>query len=165
MDSTPRLGLTFLSAGQAQKELLVNESLQTLDLLVAGLVEEVSRDTPPTDAQVGACYIIGADPTGEWAGKAHNIAALTGAGWRFIEPAEGMTFQVRSTWTCAMFNAGVWQVGDVRGSRLILGGRQVVGEQGDAIPAPSGGTMVDTEARNVIGQILGALRQHGLIDV
>ena len=165
MDSTPRLGLAFLSAGQAQKELLVNESVLTLDLLVAGLVEEVSRDTPPTDAQVGACYIIGADPTGEWAGKAHNIAALTGAGWRFIEPAEGMTFQVRSTWTCAMFNAGVWQVGDVRGSRLILGGRQVVGEQRDAIPAPSGGTMVDTEARNVIGQILGALRQHGLIDV
>ena len=83
----------------------------------------------------------------------------------FARSADGMAFQVRATWTYAMFNAGVWQVGDVRGSRLILGGRQVVGEQGDAIPAPSGGTTVDSEARDVIGQILGALRRHGLIDV
>jgi len=36
MAATPRLSLPFLSVGQAQKEFTHNESLQTLDALVAG---------------------------------------------------------------------------------------------------------------------------------
>ena len=39
MAGTPRLALPLLSVGQAQKEFTHNESLQTLDLLVAGTVE------------------------------------------------------------------------------------------------------------------------------
>lgn len=163
MNSTPRLGLPFLSAGQAQKELVVNEGLQLLDLLVAGAVEDVSRDAPPTNADVGTCYIVGAAPTGEWAERPLNVAAFTDAGWRFIEPSDGMTFQVRSNGTFAVFRGSVWELGDVRGARLILGGQQVVGERGEAISAPAGGATVDGEARAAIGQILTALRQHGLI--
>ena len=92
-----------------------------------------------------------------------NVAAFTDAGWRFIEPSEGMTFQVRANGTFAVFRGSSWELGEVRGARLILGGQQVVGERGQAIAAPAGGATVDGEARAAIGQILTALRQHGLI--
>jgi hypothetical protein len=164
MNRTPRLGLPFLSAGQAQKEILVNESLQTLDILVAGTVEEAPRDAPPTDPTAGACYIAGPTPTGAWTGKPQNVAAFTTGGWLFIEPREGMTFQVLGSGTCALFRAGAWELGEVRGSRLVLGGQQVVGERTEPIGTPLGGATVDGEARAAIDQILAALRQHGLID-
>jgi hypothetical protein len=48
---------------------------------------------------------------------------------------------------------------------LFIDGEQVVGKRGAAIPAPSGGASVDTEARAAVSQILEGLRQHGLIDI
>lgn len=163
MNSTPRLGLAFLSAGQAQKEIFVNESLQTLDALVSGAVEEPPRDTPPTAPALGACYIVGSAPSGAWAGNPLCVAAFTTAGWRLIAPQVGMTFYVRSDGTTTAFRAGSWELGKVRASSLIIGGQQVVGSQAAAIVSASGGTTVDSEARAVLDQILAALRQHGLI--
>ncbi len=165
MNSTPRLGLPFLSAGQAQKELFVNASLQALDILVAGAVEGPPLNAPPAAPELGSCYIADAAPTGAWAGKPHHVAAFTGAGWILIEPREGMTFEVKSSGVQAAFRAGLWVLGDISGSRVVIGGKQVVNERQGAIGSPSGGTTVDGEARTVIDQILTALRQHGLIDV
>jgi HK97 family phage major capsid protein len=50
-----------------------------------------------------------------------------------------------------------------RADRLLVGGQQVVGARGAAIPAPTGGSTIDAEARSAIGNILAALRNHGLI--
>ena len=52
----------------------------------------------------------------------------------------------------------------VRGSSVILGDQQVLGPRAAAIGSPAGGTTVDSGARNIIAQILEALRQHGLIE-
>jgi hypothetical protein len=70
---------------------------------------------------------------------------------------------VRSDGTTATFRAGSWELGKVRASSLVIGGRQVVGSQAAAVASASGGTTVDSEARAVLDQILAALRQHGLI--
>jgi Protein of unknown function (DUF2793) len=164
MSSTPRLGLPFLSAGQAQKEVFHNEALQTLDVLVGGAVEEPPRASPPAAPSAGACYIVGAGATGAWAGQADCLAAFTTAGWRFTAPQEGATVYVRSTGTFALFRAGAWEFGQLRGSAVLVGGQQVVGNRAPAISSPSGGTVVDSEARGIIEQILAAIRQHGLIE-
>lgn len=164
MSSTPRLGLPFLSAGQAQKEIFHNEALQTLDSLVAPAVEELPRSAPPPSPVAGACYIVGPSPTGEWTGKADHLAAFTSAGWRFIPPQDGLTCYVRSASSWALFRTGAWEVGEVRGSSVVLAGQQVVGQRLGAIVTPSGGSVVDSEARGSLGQILAALRQHGLIE-
>jgi len=47
---------------------------------------------------------------------------------------------------------------------LFVEGDQVVGSRAPGIVDPAGGATVDNEARGAVGQILGALRQHGLID-
>ena len=51
------------------------------------------------------------------------------------------------------------------GSALLLDGVQVVGARGPAIASPTGGTTVDSEARSALGQLLDALREHGLIEI
>ena len=52
-------------------------------------VEGVLSD-PPTDAPMGAAYIVGPNATGEWAGNEDRIATQSGEGWRYICPDLGL---------------------------------------------------------------------------
>ena len=165
MSGSARLDLPFLSVGQAQKEFVHNEALQTLDLLVAPAVHEAPRFDPPPSPAVGSCYLVGASPIGDWAGKPHCVAAYTSGGWRFVAPTEGMTAYVLADELWATYRAGDWELGAVRGSSVILDGLQVVGARSPAIASATGGTTVDSEARATLDQVLQALRQHGLIEM
>jgi hypothetical protein len=140
-----------------------NEALQVLDAVVAPAVEGPPQDVPLTSPAVGDCYIIGDTPSGAWAGNPQALAAYSAGGWRFVPPVEGLSTYVRSDGVFALFRSGAWELGEVRGSSLILDGDQVVGSRAAAIASASGGTIVDVQARAVIDQILTALRQHGLI--
>ena len=164
MGATPRLSLSFLSPGQAQKEFTVNEALQTLDTVVAPAVEEGPRSDPPASPSLGSCYIVGTSPTGEWAGKAQFLATFTSGGWRLISPPEGMSVYVKDGGIWAAYRGGSWELGSLRASRVLIGNEQVVGARGAAIGSASGGATVDSEARSVIDAILAALRLHGLIE-
>ncbi len=75
-----------------------------------------------------------------------------------------MIAQIRSDGSNAVYRAGSWEIGTLRGSELTLDGLKVVGPQGAAIAAPTGGSTADLEARTAIGEILAALRDHGLIE-
>jgi len=120
--------------------------------------------SPPSSPLVGACYIVATSPTGAWAGKPLNLAAYTAGGWRFVAPLEGVTTYVRSSSLWATFRSGAWELGVLRGSNVTISGQQVVGGRAAAIPGPSGGSVIDAEARSALGQILTALRLHGLIE-
>jgi hypothetical protein len=165
MSATPRLSLPFLSVGQSQKEFVHNESLQTLDLLVAGAVEEGPRASPPGAPAPGACYIVAAAATGAWAGKSDSVAGWTSGGWRFIAPSDGMTLYICASGMSATYRAGAWEIGAVRGSSLVIGDDQVVGTRQAAISSPTGGSTVDAEARTALAAVLAALRTHGLIEI
>jgi hypothetical protein len=164
VSATPRLGLPFLSAGQAQKELFHNEALQLLDLAVAPAVEEPPRGVPPQAPTAGSSYVVAADATGEWAGRDNSIAGYSSGGWRFVTPPDGMNVFVRSAGVWACYRSGTWELGTVRGSSVLVDGEQVVGSRAASIPSPSGGSTVDSEARSAVIQILSALRGHGLIE-
>ena len=164
MNVTPRLGLPFIAAGQAQKDMRHNEALQLLDMLVAPAVESLPSDVAPATPAIGSCYVVGTNPSGDWAGQADAIAGFCDGGWRFSEAAEGAVVYVRSEALFATFRDGGWEVGAVRGARLLIGGDQVVSERQPAIADPSGGQTIDSEARGAIGAILSALRGHGLIE-
>jgi hypothetical protein len=153
-----------LSAGQAQKEFYHNEALQTLDIIVAAAVEDGPIDAPPASPVVGACYLISSTPTDAWAANPLALAGYSSGGWRFVAPTEGLTAYVKSQGLRACFRAGAWELGLLRGSSVVIGDQQVVGGRAAAIPSATGGTVVDTEARAAIDLVLGALRQHGLIE-
>lgn len=158
-----RLGLPFIETGQAQKELAHNEALALLDIAVQAGIEAVGLDQPPASPTTGACWIVGTAPSGVWAGQAGALAGWTASGWRFVTPRDGL-----AAWDCAARQwlvrvDGAWESGTIRGERLLLAGQRVVGPRGAAIPNPSGGTTVDSEARAAVESVLTALRTHGLI--
>ena len=82
----------------------------------------------------------------------------------FARSVEGVTAFVRTSSVWATFRSGVWELGILRGTNVTIAGQQVVGGRTAAIPGPSGGSVIDIEARSAVGQILTALRLHGLIE-
>ena len=140
------------------------ENARKLTSVLKETAPAVSVLDPPATPALGACYIVANSATGEWAGKAQCLAGYSSGGWRYLTPVDGMIAYVKATGTCASYRAGAWEFGIVRGTSLILGGSQVVGSRLGAIAGPNGGTIVDTEGRTAINQVLAALRQHGLIE-
>lgn len=165
MADTARWGLPLLDAGQAQKEMTVNEALARLDLLAQASVTAVGVDTPPLAPAEGEAWVVGPVPTGAWAGRADAVAGWTAGGWRFVTPREGMTLWSATDGCAASYTGGQWRVGSLAGRRVEVGGVQVVGGRAAAITSPSGGAVVDAEARTALAAILTALRTHGLIAV
>ena len=162
-DITPRLALPLLQPGQAQKETTHNEALALLDLAVQASVLAVGTDAPPANPLAGNAWIVGTAPTGGWVGQARTIAGWTSGGWRFVAPRDGMAVWSVADGQVARFASGAWTVGVLAGSRVSIGGVDVVGPRRAAIPDPSGGAVIDVQARAAIFAILGCLRGHGLI--
>lgn len=162
-ETSDRLALPLLQAGQAQKEMYHNEALALLDLAVQACVESVGLDAPPLAPVPGQCWIVGAAPTGEWAGHAHALAGWTSGGWRYVSPLEGLAAWSRADGAIARFVGGSWVAGRLSGHQVVIDGVPVVGAQAAPVDTPAGGSTIDAEARTTISAILTVLRGHGLI--
>lgn len=164
MDTTDRLHLPLLAAGQMQKEIWHNEALVTLDLMLGGTIEGAATATPPITPQTGSLYLVASGASGVWAGHDGQLAAWLTSGWRFIVPVEGLCLTERLTGLEWRRTASGWSTGQINANQLIIGGLQVVGARGASIAAASGGTTIDAEARACLSSILFALRTHGLLE-
>ena len=130
---------------------------------MAGAVEGPPSAIAPAAPAIGSSYLVAEGATDAWTGKSHCVATWTSGGWRFVAPLEGMRLFDRSSGTFAAFVNQVWEFGIRRGSAVFVDGQQVIGARSEAIESPSGGTVIDNEARAAIDGILDTLRQHGLI--
>jgi hypothetical protein len=163
-DESPRFGLPFILPGQAQKELFHNEALVLIDAVLQAAVEEGPRATPPPSPAPGQCWIVAGGATGFWAGKDDALAVWSEGGWRFVAPADGMTVWDRTARVPRQWNGTAWSGGRVACAGLAIGGKTVVGERLAAIANPSGGTIIDAEARAALEAVIAALKTHGLTD-
>lgn len=163
MATTARFGLPFLAAGQAQKEIVHNEALALIDMMIQPIVLALGVNDPPVDPAAGNAWTVGDAPTGVWIGHTSAIAIWSAGGWRFISAADGMHVFVQSDGYWARFRGGGWESGVIDAAALKIGGVAVVGPQEAPISGPSGGGIVDNEARAAIDAMLAALRTHGLI--
>jgi hypothetical protein len=162
-NSSPRFALPFLVPGQAQKEHFHNEALLRIDALLSAAVEAVQA-APPADPAEGACWIVAAPGAGDWAGRADALAIWSAGGWRFVAAAAGLRVWNKALGVEMRWTGSGWTNGALQGSALFIGGEQVVGERQPAVPSPSGGTIIDAEARAAIDRIVVALMSHGLIE-
>lgn len=163
-DRSARFALPYILPGQAQKEAFHNEALALLDAALHACVEHDPAPDPPIDPAPGESWIVGIGASGAWAGKAGQLATWTDGGWRFTTPVPGMTVWnidagYRLHWTGTAWSDGEWPVGV-----LTVAGRQVVGPRLESVPSPSGGTIIDAEARAAVDAVIVALRTHGLIE-
>lgn len=159
MEMTPNLGLPLLHAAQAQKEVTHNEALVRIDLL-ARPVRALGLDTPPQAPVAGESWLIGAAPTGAWAGQAHRLAGWTEGGWRFVALPEGTRLWAGQR--LVERGPSGWTDATVEVASLSVAGKGVVAGQQPAIARPVGGATVDAEGRAAIGRILDVLAAHGL---
>lgn len=143
-DSTSaRFALPFLFVGQAQKEDFVNEALAMIDGLLHAAIEE-QRSSPPASPTDGLCWLIGSAATGDWAGHDGAIAMRQLGQWLFVAPRDGMQCLDKATGQMIRRIGGAWRT--------------------PAAPsAPSGGSVVDAEARSALAALVSALRQAGVL--
>jgi len=163
-ETSARFALPFILPGQAQKETFHNEALALLDAALHACVAGNPTAEIPDDPLSGESWLVGSGAGGAWTGKTGNLATWTDGGWRFTAPVAGMTVWdlnagYRLRWTGAAWSNGEWPV-----SALTIGGQQVVGPRLETVPSPSGGTIIDAEARAAVAAIIVALRTHGLIE-
>lgn len=143
MDMTARFGLPLLAVAQAAKEMTVNEALTAIDGAVQPVVAgQVSA--PPSSPSIGQSWLVADGATGSFAGHDGVIATWTAGGWRYVVPFEGMNVWRSDANLVARRSGADWQ-------------------SGAPVAAPSGGSVVDSEARAAIGAILTQLRNQGLI--
>jgi len=115
----------------------VNESLSLTDAMLHTAIES-RLSAPPSLPADGACWLVGTGATGEWAGRDNSLACRQAGSWLFVAPLDGMKVLDRST-----------------GQTLICLG----GWNNPSPPSePIGGSVVDSEARAAILELVAALR-------
>lgn len=140
--SSGRFGLPFLFAGQAQKEFYLNDALAIVDALLHPLIEG-ETNAPPASPANGECWLIGGTPTGDWANYADHIACWQAGVWVFVQARDGLR----------IFDKALQQ------ERFFLGQWKLA----TTITDPSGGSVVDSEARSAIGDLIDTLVTNGLL--
>lgn len=141
--ASPRYALPLLFAGQSQKEVIVNEALLAADILLHPAIEAV-LSSPPTTPATGQCWLVGSGATGAFAGQSDRIAAWSEGGWRFLAPREGVRAYDIASAAYRLYAGGAWHLAT-------------------APTAPTGGSVVDSEARSAIATIIASLRTAGVI--
>lgn len=120
----------------------LNESLVRIDALLHGAIEAQTA-TPPTSPQEGQAWLVAASPTGAWSGQAGKIASFQQGQWLFQAPRDGLRVFNRATGQ-ELFYFGSWRT--------------------PAKPAsPSGGTVIDAQARTAIAALIDSLVAAGVL--
>lgn len=163
-DTSPRFALPFILPGQAQKEAYHNEALSLVDAALHPCVEGVAPDAPTGESEAGQSWIVSDSPTGSWSGRAGALATFTAGGWRFVSPPAGMLAFNAATGRWIYRTQAGWSDGSWPAERLMIESQQVVGPRRPAISSPSGGTVIDNEARVAIESLIATLKTHGLTD-
>lgn len=133
---------TATPAGQAQKELYLNESLARIDALLHGAIEAQTA-TPPATPQEGQCWLVASGATGVWSGHGGQLASFQQGQWLFQTPRDGLRLFNRATGQ-EVFFSGTWKTPTKPA-------------------APSGGTVIDAQARTAITALIDALVTAGVL--
>ena len=110
-DASPRLGLPYVAAGQAQKHVTVNEGLARLDAMVQMAVESRSLSAAPANPADGSLYILSTTGTGSgWNGQPSGSMMRFEAGsWAPVPVSEGVLAWLRNEDLLLVYDGSQWQ--------------------------------------------------------
>jgi hypothetical protein len=112
LTSGPNVGL-FVNGAQGEahySELM--RLLRGIDLFSMPRVSGYLTNTPPGSPTDGLAHILGASPTGVWAGHAAQVArySTVAAAWEFYTPANGWAMQSNSAREAYLYTSGAWEL-------------------------------------------------------
>ena len=105
---TASLALPYTAAAQAQKHVTHNAALKKLDGIVQLAVEASGATSPPGSPAEGDRYLLGASPTGVWAGEGGKLAVYVDGAWWFAAPAIGWLAFDRASDQLLVRKSGGW---------------------------------------------------------
>jgi len=108
----PNLGLLVNgNAGEGHYSELMKQ-WRGLDGLVMPNAKGYRTNTPPGSPADGDLYIIGAAPTGAWAGQGGKITrySTVAAAWEFYTPKNGWMVQSNSAREVYRYTGGAWEI-------------------------------------------------------
>lgn len=110
MANSTNLALPYLAAGQAQKHVTVNESLQRLDAIVQLSVASATTIAQPGSPSDGQVYILPSGKTGAAWGAMTNaaLAYYRDGVWEEISPREGWIAFVKDVDQCYFYTGSAW---------------------------------------------------------
>ena len=111
-----------MAMGCAGRSIILHGALRLVDVALAAAVDGIGGNSPPASPADGQCFILGAAPTGAWAGHALAIAGYGAGGWRFVEAVAGLTAFDKASGQVAVFDGTAWTLGTVKGAKLMIGG-------------------------------------------
>lgn len=108
----PNLGVNYgWAARESGWNTGMDANLKLLDAVLQLSVKSRAQATPPASPANGDRYIVAANPTGAWAGKAGQIAVRIEAGWSFYAPKIGWTCFIEDDGVLSVYKASGWSPG------------------------------------------------------
>jgi hypothetical protein len=117
---------------------------------------------PPAAPVAGSAYIVASAATGDWAGQTGKIAHYDGFGWVFTSPVKGCLAWIVDEAAFSVYD-GSWSTGGWPAEGLRISGRQVLAAAPVSVAPAAGGSVVDTQCRATLDQLLSALRDQGIV--
>ena len=109
-ETTPRLGLPYVVAAQAQKHIPINESLARLDGLVQLAVESRAIAVQPASPLDGGVWILPAGAGGSvWTGQvAGTLMRFEAGAWEALPASEGVMAWLKDENQMVVFDGAAW---------------------------------------------------------
>ena len=109
-DTSARLGLPYLAAGQLQKHVTLNEALTRLDALTQTAVVSRTTAAQPAAPADGALYILPTGATGAaWGERAEgSLMRAEAGGWLAVEAPDGLLAVVLDSEEVLVRRVGTW---------------------------------------------------------
>lgn len=106
------LGLMVNAATGEVHDVALRGFLRGVDGLVQPNVKGYLTNTPPGSPSDGDVYIIGAAPTGAWAGNAGKVARwyANDGTWDFYTPKNGWMIQANSARESYRYTSSAWEI-------------------------------------------------------
>ena len=107
-ETTPRLSLPFLQAGQALKNITHNEALQRLDTGLYLSCSNMAADNLPADPVEGHAYVISQTPDGSLIDRIGHIGVYVTGRWVWFIPKSGWVLWDETGETLRVFDGAAW---------------------------------------------------------
>lgn len=123
-DESPILSIPYIMPAQAQKHVTHNEAIRLLDVLVQLVVSDRDRTEPPESPPEDGRHIIAFGATGEWSGRAGQIAVRQDGSWTYVLPRLGWRAFVQSEGQIVIHDGAAWIAPDqsvLRAAQLGIG--------------------------------------------
>jgi len=94
-DGSPNWNLPYAISSQDKPRRSYNDLMKLLDMIHYASCKNKGQVAPTGSEADGVCYIVAANPSGEFAHYSKELAGKYKGRWHFVKPRQGMVVYVK----------------------------------------------------------------------